>query len=212
MIAAQVLGALAAAHAAGVIHRDLKPSNILIDDTDKVTLLDFGVARLVDHTVTGTGETLGTPAYMAPEQLRGAKVDARTDLYSLGATLYELVRGERVATFSAPTASDLAAMRDACQAEHGLAHVIERCLQEAPSARFPTAVEARAALVGPTPSTPQPSPTVVALPEARIARATVRPGFWIGLVGVLGGALWFTRSHSEPSAPTDTTVNARGIA
>ena len=99
-------GARRRAHAAGVIHRDIKPSNIMVGADDRVKLVDFGVARLVDVEVTRTGESLGTPAYMAPEQMRGAPIDARTDLYALGATLYELVTGERMIAFESPSADD----------------------------------------------------------------------------------------------------------
>src|SRR5688572_4972936 len=99
VIAAQVLAGLVAAHAGGVIHRDIKPSNIILGAGNVVKLVDFGVARLMDMDMTKTGENLGTPAYMAPEQVRGGSVDARTDLYSLGATLYELVTGSRLIAF-----------------------------------------------------------------------------------------------------------------
>jgi serine/threonine-protein kinase len=101
-IAEQVLAALDAAHAAGIIHRDVKPSNIVEMKTGSVKLVDFGVARLVDVEVTRTGESMGTPAYMAPEQLRGGAVDGRTDLYALGATLYELITGNRMIAFESP--------------------------------------------------------------------------------------------------------------
>ncbi len=144
--AEQVLSALDAAHAAGVIHRDIKPSNIIVDKTGKVTLVDFGVARLVDAELTKTGEALGTPAYMAPEQLRGGKVDARTDLYGLAATLFELVSAERMVAFETPSPAVLARVAAACADEPGLGYVIERCLQADPGARLPSAREAIAAL------------------------------------------------------------------
>jgi tRNA A-37 threonylcarbamoyl transferase component Bud32/tetratricopeptide (TPR) repeat protein len=145
-VAAQVLAALECAHAAGVIHRDIKPSNIMIGADDRVKLVDFGVARLVDVDVTRTGDQVGTPAYMAPEQVRGAAIDARTDLYSLGATLYELVVGERMAAFESPTPATLAKLDFACAGERGLAAVIARCLQADPDARFRSAGEALATL------------------------------------------------------------------
>ena len=84
-------------------------------------LVDFGVARLVDADMTRTGEHLGTPAYMAPEQLRGGAVDARTDLYGLGATLYELVTGERMIAFESPSEAALAQARGRVRRRRGLA-------------------------------------------------------------------------------------------
>jgi eukaryotic-like serine/threonine-protein kinase len=93
-IAARVAHALAHAHARGVVHRDLKPANIRVDlGSDSVKLLDFGVARVEDAAVTRTGVTLGTPAYMAPEQLTGDHADPRSDAYALGVMLYELLAG-----------------------------------------------------------------------------------------------------------------------
>ncbi len=145
-IAAQVLSALAAAHASGVIHRDIKPSNIIIGAGDKITLVDFGVARLMDVELTKTGDSLGTPAYMAPEQIRGGTVDARTDLYALGATLYELVTGTRMIAFESPGAEAMAQIDKACRGDRGLAQVIVRCLQGDPLARFDSAQQATIAL------------------------------------------------------------------
>jgi len=96
VLASAICAGLAAAHAAGVIHRDLKPDNVLIDRSGRVVLTDFGIARAIapgaDRTATSF---VGTPAYMAPEQVEeGAEIDARADLYALGAMLYELVVGE----------------------------------------------------------------------------------------------------------------------
>jgi serine/threonine protein kinase/WD40 repeat protein len=102
-IANQVAAGLAAAHAAGLIHRDIKPGNIWLEQKDGATsfqqarILDFGLARFEDEEasrLTGTGDVLGTPAYMAPEQARGEDVDARADLFSLGCVLYHAATGQ----------------------------------------------------------------------------------------------------------------------
>ncbi|HEY7954497.1 MAG TPA: serine/threonine-protein kinase [Polyangia bacterium] len=99
----QLLSALKAAHARGIVHRDLKPENIFLiqraGDPDFVKVLDFGIAKMLDEVpgdeLTRTGQVVGTPTYMAPEQARGAEVDRRTDLYATGAILYRMVTGER---------------------------------------------------------------------------------------------------------------------
>ena len=94
-IVMQVARGLEAAHAEGVVHRDLKPQNIMLDPQGKVSVMDFGIARSVDASnMTRTGALMGTPTYMSPEQAQGQKVDARSDLYTLGIILYELLTGK----------------------------------------------------------------------------------------------------------------------
>ncbi len=94
-IGVQLASALAAAHEAGIVHRDVKPGNILLSEDGKAKLTDFGISRAVgDATVTGTGEMLGTPAYVAPEVAQGRTATASSDVFSLGATLYAAVEGE----------------------------------------------------------------------------------------------------------------------
>jgi serine/threonine protein kinase len=108
-IGADVANALAYVHERGVVHRDVKPANVLVDDAGVAHLTDFGIARLIDTTgVTATGLTLGTPAYLAPEQVQGIGVGSAADVYALGLVLVECVSGRRA--FEG-TASELAAAR-----------------------------------------------------------------------------------------------------
>jgi serine/threonine protein kinase len=114
-ISTQVASALQATHAAGIVHRDIKPENIMVRPDGLVKLLDFGIAKLADKRTTGfaltrttqTGLIIGTPKYMSPEQARGLPVDLRTDIWSLGCVLYEMVTG--CAAFEGETTSDLIA-------------------------------------------------------------------------------------------------------
>ncbi|MGH9907278.1 MAG: serine/threonine-protein kinase, partial [Pyrinomonadaceae bacterium] len=115
-IAIQIASALAAAHEEGIIHRDIKPDNIMLRRDGLVKVLDFGLAKLTrdrssseDATLamvkTSTGIVMGTSTYMSPEQARGLNVDARTDVWSVGVVVYEMVAGR--APFNGPTNSDL---------------------------------------------------------------------------------------------------------
>jgi serine/threonine protein kinase len=94
-IIVQVLAGLAHAHQAGIVHRDIKPANIFINHDGTVKIMDFGVARLTSASMTGTGNIVGTADYMSPEQVQGAKVDGRSDIFSVGCMLYELLAGRR---------------------------------------------------------------------------------------------------------------------
>ncbi len=101
-IAEQLISALELAHARGIVHRDIKPDNIVLSRDDTLKLMDFGIARLMqDSTLTQTGQALGSPAYMSPEQVLGKPVDARSDLFSVGVVLYECLTGRK--PFDGPT-------------------------------------------------------------------------------------------------------------
>ena len=123
-IGSQVAEALEAAHAKGVVHRDIKPGNIFITTRGVVKVLDFGIAQLADASPSD-GRPIGTPAYMAPEQKQGKPTDARTDLYALGVVIQQMAGGNAAFT-----------------------PVLERCLGDDPAARFRSAGELRAALLG----------------------------------------------------------------
>ena len=93
-IVERVADALGYAHTMGIVHRDIKPANIMYEpESDTVKVTDFGIARITDSSKTKTGMVLGTPSYMSPEQLAGRKIDGRSDLFSLGVTLYQMLSG-----------------------------------------------------------------------------------------------------------------------
>lgn len=144
-IGQRVAAALAQVHALGVVHRDVKPANIIVDwSRDEVKLVDFGVAHWQDRTRTQSGQTLGSPEYMAPEMLAGAEIGPAADLYALGVTLFELLAGIR--PHSAPTlgallravahepAPDLAGLRP--DLPNGLCHAVMALIDKSPARRI----------------------------------------------------------------------------
>ncbi len=154
-IGEQIAAGLDAAHAAGVIHRDLKPGNVLIAEGGRVLITDFGIARAarVDPNARETGVLTGTPHYMAPEQVIGAPIDARADIYALGIILFELITGRLPFEGESPMAVALMRVHQAPAdprtfgpVPDSMAELIGRCLAREPEGRPTSADEVRVAL------------------------------------------------------------------
>ncbi len=217
-IASVVADALAVAHDQGIVHRDIKPANILVDDDGAVHLVDFGIAALVDPPdgdLTSASAMVGTLRYAAPERLLGDAVTPRTDVWALGAVLYEMLTGS-----PAVATADLSGALDASRAAPGsldglppsLAPVVARAMSSDPMERYADAAELRAAMLGavappdpdavttvlpvpvpqapaPIPPTPAPAPAVsgsVPLASERVTTNRTRGTLAVVLAGVLG--------------------------
>ncbi|MGQ9599033.1 MAG: protein kinase domain-containing protein [Anaerolineae bacterium] len=184
-IVSDLCSALEYAHRLGVIHCDLKPANVLFDAQGNVRLADFGVAHVSDQLMTlrvhtGTGVTMGTVRYMAPEQLEGVRNDPRVDIYALGAILYEMLAGRPYLDFETET-TPAAQMRNIQRIQQQpprplrtvnpavpewLALVVDRALRKAPAGRFPTATALRQALQ--SAEVPKVQPVLAPGPSAQV--------------------------------------------
>ncbi|MGM0575238.1 MAG: serine/threonine-protein kinase [Myxococcota bacterium] len=220
----QVAEALAEAHARHVVHRDVKPANIMLTrrgtDPDFVKVLDFGIAKLrdaADQKLTATGTVLGTPSYMAPEQLEGKEVGPATDQYALGAVLYQMLvgrvpfRGDTMANLITKHLTETPEPPGQVAPDAGLPPALEavvlRCLAKNPSERF----EDMAALVA--------ALDAVAAKGDSPASGTSKPRWPLvagmaGLIAVaaIAGALFLGRSPESEPAPTDSPTEDPGEA
>jgi tetratricopeptide (TPR) repeat protein/predicted Ser/Thr protein kinase len=216
-ITEQLCQALQAAHAEGVVHRDLKPHNIMLDQDGNVYVADFGLARSVELTpdaasMTGTGMVIGTPRYMSPEQIKGEKVDQRSDLYSLGVIIYEMLTNQSpfadtwdyeslFKRIHQPPSNPQAVNPDA---PDYLAAIVMKCLQPNPALRYRSASEILEDL----------QRQRVRLPLWNVARrlATAR-ATWLILIVLVTGLLiwWFGRPWFKPG-PSPSAAPAPVVA
>jgi hypothetical protein len=155
-LALQICSGLAEAHAQGIVHRDLKPENVMVDAQDIVKIMDFGIARSMEAGTRLTGTMVGTPAYMAPEQVAGKPVDYRADIYSLGLMLYEMFTGAPAFSAENPIAIATKQQRDTPPPPHEvepaipteIERAILKCLEKDPARRFQSIAELERALRG----------------------------------------------------------------
>jgi len=181
----QICSGLREAHAQGIVHRDLKPENIMIDAQGNVKIMDFGIARSMEAVTRMTGSMVGTPAYMAPEQVAGKPVDYRTDIYSLGLILYEVFTGTAAFRADNAVAVALKQMRESPVPPHEvdpqipvpIERGILKCLEKEPAKRFQSIADLEGALrplgTAPAAAITGASPATTAMSSTNSSHATV---------------------------------------
>ena len=222
-IARQICAGLAAAHEEGILHRDLKPANVMIDGRGRARITDFGLAGL-SGTVEGDEARVGTPAYMAPEQLSGGEVTKRSEVYALGLVLYEIFTGKPA--FAARSAADMARLQETSAPTTPTSHVrgldpaidavLMRALETDPARRPPSAVAVAAALPGGDPlaaalaagETPSPEMVAEAGGKGGIAPLWVVLSVIAVVAGVVASALLSPSNDALGAIDTPLSVAA----
>ena len=214
-IATQVAAGLAAAPAGGIVHRDLKPANLMITRDGRVKILDFGLAKQEGKKALGSlaptqgmsvwGVAMGTPGYMSPEQVRGEETDARTDIFSFGAVLYEVVSGRRAFAGDSSIAVMHAILNDEpvdlpADLPPILESIVRRCLEKEPARRFQSASDLQFALE--TSSLVRATPV---FPPSKARGRVMMACFLAGAAGVAAGAYWL-RGYLHPAAPAEQNI------
>jgi serine/threonine protein kinase len=226
----QTLAVLEHAHAAGIVHRDLKPGNLMLTDSGAIKIMDFGIAHAHDSLgLTNAGAMIGTPAYMAPEQVLGQPIDARTDVYAMGVVLFRLVtaalpfKGDTPFEMTQSQVNDAPAKATDVRADlpAWVEEILARALAKQPADRFQSAGEFQAALANAIAiETPQPAATaavevteVMVRPELSLPPAVPasRPtATWqtAAAVAVLAAGTWFTTSGASPVRPPEPAASS----
>ena len=241
-IVIDVLVGLSYAHRHGIVHRDIKPANIRIDDEGRARIMDFGVAHLDSAKMTATGVMVGTPNYMAPEQVTGQKITAATDIFSMGAVLYELMSGKKA--FGAESLHNVlfkVVSEDppplaivAPDAPPGLDSIVRRSLAKETADRYSSAQEMandltriRSQLVGAGSeslslsatiasqvrhSPRRPSTATAAVSRSRTVRNRVIGTAIAGAIAIAGGTWWYAAHHGATTAVESVTAPPATVA